>query len=445
MQPRIPEVTLLEELGRGEGGIVYRALHRGMRCLVKLPKSSFIGPSLAEHAAAFEHDLLLLARLSRAGLPRVVQVAATAETPYAILDELHGQSLARLLAGPLCEADALRIAFTLSGSLQELHEAGFIHGSLSPDTILISDGGTRIGLVDHGSISRPLSFDPRTDQHALGSVLRECAKRMDVGATPRVVMLRVAEELLGSSRVDLGWVMGELEPHTDLGPRRSSSFPPPSRDSLLAPILPAAHVRRARSELSRLQRSWDHAQQHGGKIIELLGPPGSGKTRLLSAFAALIGEDDVQVLSVKCRDSDWEPFSALKRLLDGHLAGLSSLEPERRAQIEQSLRAAAGPMSSVRVPTRCRRAMLSRSSSRAWPTSSRSISSRPAPPPSSSTTSIGSMPVVEWSCPGWQAGCVLSGTCWYIAPATTRTAGSRSSVFGRCSCPSTSRRFSWVS
>ena len=127
----------------------------------------------------------------------------------------------------------------------------------------------------------------------------------------------------------------------------SSSTPrAQSQESYFAP-LHAAAPRRARAELRQLQRCWQRAlHSQSGAVVGVLGAAGSGKSRLLGAFADSVAAQGVQVLSVRCRNRDWAPFSALKRLLDGHLSALAALDAARREQIEDRLREAAGPMAS---------------------------------------------------------------------------------------------------
>ena len=340
MQPRIPEVTLLEEVGRGRGCVVFRALHRGNACTIKLPSDR---PAPA--AGIFEQEVLQLARLSRAGLPRVWQLDSSGDIPYAILDEPEGEPFVRVFGRTTGEAERVRLALTLATCLQQLHDAGFVHGGLTAQTVLVSNDGARVALPDLGSVTRPVPFDARADLRALGAVLCECIERLPRSPTMGWSLLRPAQELAMGSRTDLAAVIAELEQHADLPHRPPSSYPPPSRESVSL-AADGAQPRPARSELALLCRYWDSALEAGGKVVEILGAAGSGKSRLLAAFAEEIAARNAQVLSVRCRDGDWAPFSTLKRMLEGHVAGLSSLPPERRQQVERTLREAAGPMAS---------------------------------------------------------------------------------------------------
>jgi signal transduction histidine kinase/CheY-like chemotaxis protein len=340
MQPYIPDVMLLEELGRGPGSVVFRALHRGRACTVKLPSDR---PPHSASAAGFEQDILQFARLNRAGLPKVIQLDITGDTPYAILEPQDGVPFLQVFAFAGSDTERVRLTLALASCLQQLHEAGFVHGGLTADNIFTSRDGTRVTLADTGSVSRAGPHDVYTDLRSLGFVLSDCVARMPHSAKLALVLRGLADDLATSRRTQLASVIATLEAHTSDATERTSWYPPPS---LEAAALPASSrgPRVARSELAQLRRSWDQSPQSGGKLIEVAGVAGSGKTRLLTAFAAELAQQNVQVLSVKCRDSDWAPFSSLKRLLEGHIAGLAMLSPERRRHVEETLRAAAGPM-----------------------------------------------------------------------------------------------------
>lgn len=337
MQPSIPEVTLLEEVGRGPDSVVYRAMHRGRSCAVKIPSdrpAAEIGSALT----SFEQDVLALARLRRFGLPRVLQLGATEDTAYAIMADAVGEPLSIALKRPLTRSQVITLSHKLVMTVKQLHAAGFVHGNLALHTILVSDPELEVALDDRGSISRPVPFDPRSELRALGLALRLCLSRLpEVDASLSRLRSHV-DELVSGATSDCSDLLVELEALVHDKRTRPSEFPAPNEE-----IAALAVQAGTRTELALLLRAWKRAVTHGGKLIEVLGPPGSGKSRLLTTFAQEIA-GDTQLLAVRCRDSDWAPFSALKRLLEGHLHGVSLLEEPRRSALEAALRASAGPM-----------------------------------------------------------------------------------------------------
>ncbi|HKU38602.1 MAG TPA: ATP-binding protein [Polyangiales bacterium] len=338
MQPRIPEVTLLEEVGRGPGSVVFRALHRGRACTVKLPSDR---PPHSASATGFEQDLLQFARLTRAGLPRVIQLDVIGETPYAILEPLEGEPFLKALERTGSDAERVKLLLALLTCLQQLHDAGFVHGHLTADNVLISGDGARVTFADRGSVSRTGAHDTHADLRSLGFVLRESGARLPRSAKLTALVRRLADELV-AGRARLPAVIAALEAQAGQLARKPSSYPPPCRETA---ALPASSVARAaRSELAQLRRLWAQAREAEGRTVEIVGAAGSGKSRLLAMFAEELAQQNALVLSVRCRDNDWAPFSTLKRLLEGHVAGLALLSPERRQQLETTLREAAGPM-----------------------------------------------------------------------------------------------------
>jgi eukaryotic-like serine/threonine-protein kinase len=342
MQPHIPGVTLLEEVGRGRGGVVFRAIHRGNACTIKLPSDR---PGGAGASGMFEQDVLQLARLSGAGLPRVWQLDASAEIPYAILDEPEGEPFVRVFGRATSEVERIRLALMLATNLKQLHDAGFVHGGLTDASVLVSGDGSRIVLRDLGSVTRPVPFDARVDLRAFGTLLCDCIAPLPRSPTASWSLLRLSHELALGSLTDLASAIAALEEHADLPHKRSTSYPPPSRESA-AFASSTALARPSRAELSQLCRYWDAALASGAKVVEIVGAAGSGKSYLLAAFAEEVAGRDAQVLSVCSRYGDWAPFSTLKRMLDTHVAGLASLPAERREQLERALLEAAGPMAS---------------------------------------------------------------------------------------------------
>jgi len=121
-----------------------------------------------EHAEAFERGLLafaaeaqLLEQRTHPALLRVLRCWQAHGSIYRQMPWLEGDSLLQLrrgLAEPPDEATLRRLLFGLLGALQTLHDAGEVHGAVSPGNImLLSDD--RPVLLDTDAVARALVGD----------------------------------------------------------------------------------------------------------------------------------------------------------------------------------------------------------------------------------------------------------------------------------------------
>ena len=174
------------------------------------------------------------------------------------------------------------------------------------------------------------------------------------GAVNRAARLRSLagpDELLVSQRVQarIGHFFHAEQCATDSVASRDESATPfrilTRRESAPAPPPSAAPMPPARSELAELQRFWTDRHARTGGLVVVQGAAGSGKSLLLGSFAAQLEREGARALSVRCRDDDRRPFSALAGLLAGPQASPSDGESdaalaELRSRLQQ---AAAGP------------------------------------------------------------------------------------------------------
>ena len=100
----------------------------------------------AELEARFQQEAHLAARLCRQH-PGVVEVCEWGQLddgrPYIVCDDVEGRRLSDLLQeGPLGTDRALSIAFQLAGTIETLHNAGFVHQRLRPAVVILRDADT---------------------------------------------------------------------------------------------------------------------------------------------------------------------------------------------------------------------------------------------------------------------------------------------------------------
>jgi serine/threonine protein kinase len=131
-----------------------RELATDARCAVKVVRDEWDDPDTA---------IKLLQREARAGLhvrgPHLVRITQTHVTrpPYfLVMDWLPGESLRQRLRRDyrLELAEAVWVARQAAEGLAALHRAGFLHGDIKPDNLLLIPGGAAV-LIDLGFSHRP--------------------------------------------------------------------------------------------------------------------------------------------------------------------------------------------------------------------------------------------------------------------------------------------------
>lgn len=166
--PSIPGYDILERIGRGGTGVVYKAWQFRLKRYVALKMLRDGALADAEQRARFRGEAEAVARLRH---PNIVQIHDTGEhegRPYLALEYVEGGSLARRLSlGPLQLVEAVHLVETVARAVHAAHESGVIHRDLTPANILLdADGSPRIS--DFGLAKR---LDRDTTQTYSGAIL----------------------------------------------------------------------------------------------------------------------------------------------------------------------------------------------------------------------------------------------------------------------------------
>jgi WD40 repeat protein len=150
MPDRIGEYQLLNELGRGGMGVVYRAWHEPLRRLVALKMMLASRFADAKHRARFHVEAEAFARLQH---PNIVQVHGIGEhegQPYFTLEYVDGGTLANRLGDkPAAPEQAAAWLETLALAVAHAHGQGLVHRDLKPSNVLLTAEG-QLKIVDFG-------------------------------------------------------------------------------------------------------------------------------------------------------------------------------------------------------------------------------------------------------------------------------------------------------
>src|SRR5262249_53740970 len=194
-QFQMPGFRLLEKLGEGGAGAVYRALQQAPLREVAI---KVLTPG--QSVCAFQRESRLMAALAH---PHVIAIHGFGETrhgPYLVMDYVGGTSLRALMergqAWPV--HPTVRVISAIGSALSHIHAQGILHLDLKPENVLYGANGqikvtdfglaqSRIdadapaelglaqGTVDYGAPEQRygLPVDPRADLFSLATLAYE--------------------------------------------------------------------------------------------------------------------------------------------------------------------------------------------------------------------------------------------------------------------------------
>lgn len=146
----LPGLELLEILGRGGMGEVWRARQRSLGRIVAV---KLLPPKLAkdpEFVARFEKEATALAALSHPHIIQIIDRGASDQHYFFVMEFVEGKSL-RDLMGPkgMPAREAVRLVLQILRAVECAHDSGIIHRDLKPENILL-DGRSHVKVADFG-------------------------------------------------------------------------------------------------------------------------------------------------------------------------------------------------------------------------------------------------------------------------------------------------------
>lgn len=370
--PSLGPYQLLEPLGAGGMGTVYRARHAGTGQLVALKTVRLLE---AASLRGLRREVRALGRLRHPGIIRVLDEGVAEGLPWYAMELLEGPTLREQVAGWWHKApggprqaaagrlpEALGLLHRVCSALGFLHGEGIVHRDLKPENVVVRPGGQPV-LVDFGLVSafsgaqgrealevagtlegsfgymapeqiRGELVDARADLYALGCVLYEIVAGRPpfagegwpvlrrhlveppeplshhVEGVPAALEELVQRLLAKQPRERLGYASDVAAVLAGLGAVREEGAAPAPRAYLYRPEFVGR-----RALVAELERLLDETRLGRGRCVLLSAESGAGKTRLAMEVATAANRLGLRVLTGECSPLESSALQPLRPLL----------------------------------------------------------------------------------------------------------------------------------
>jgi serine/threonine-protein kinase len=165
---------ILEEIGRGGMGVVYKAKDRLTQRLVaiKLIKPKDLTPGNIER---FNREAKVATAFFHENAVNILSFGVIKGSPYLVMDYVEGADLDTFLEDPshIDESLATTICSEICAVLSAAHAAGIVHRDLKPTNIIVQTSETgplTVKVLDFG-LAKLIDADPNSKLTASGEVL----------------------------------------------------------------------------------------------------------------------------------------------------------------------------------------------------------------------------------------------------------------------------------
>jgi len=202
---------LLEKLGAGGMGTVYKALHTMLERIVAVKVLGKTRLNDADAVARFQREMKAVGRLEHPHIVHATDADKDGGVHYLVMEFVDGIDLSKLgrRLGPLPVPEACELVRQAAIGLEYVHEHGLVHRDIKPSNLMLTRG------------ERPEAGDKRLETRGQNSsdanpLLPKAYSRQPSVSPPTVKILDLGLALLGSESGDdgltsTGQVMGTID------------------------------------------------------------------------------------------------------------------------------------------------------------------------------------------------------------------------------------------
>jgi eukaryotic-like serine/threonine-protein kinase len=150
----IAHYQVLEKLGQGGMGVVYKARDTRLQRLVALKVLSSDKVVSSDRRARFIREAQSASALNNPHIVTIYDAHAHEGVDYLAMEYIEGRTLDKLVSRRgLPVGETLRLALPIADALTAAHAAGIIHRDLKPGNIMVANGG-QVKVLDFGLAKR---------------------------------------------------------------------------------------------------------------------------------------------------------------------------------------------------------------------------------------------------------------------------------------------------
>jgi len=165
---RVGRYEIVELIGRGGSGVVYRAYDPELSRSVALKViASAAGAVPGQTQARLLEEAQILARLSHPNIVAAYDIGTHDGFVYIVMELVDGVALSEWLRRDHTRAALLDVLIAAGRGLAAAHAAGVVHRDFKPANVMVSRDG-RVRVVDFGLARRSASVAPRVDSASSG-------------------------------------------------------------------------------------------------------------------------------------------------------------------------------------------------------------------------------------------------------------------------------------
>jgi serine/threonine protein kinase/Tfp pilus assembly protein PilF len=209
-RPSVPGYEILEELGRGNMGVVYKARQIGLDRLVALKMIRAGAEAGLEELQRFANEARVVASLRHPNIVQLYEIDLQQTSPYFSMEFVEGGTLADRLGGrPQPFRPSADLVLTLSRAVHVAHEHGVVHRDLKPANIMLASpygGGSHVEHLAQEMGLQPLGSSlgiPKITDFGLAKELHSDARQTESGMIMGTPAYMAPEQAEGRSR-DVG-------------------------------------------------------------------------------------------------------------------------------------------------------------------------------------------------------------------------------------------------